>query len=101
MIGELVRREAEIAVAPLTINAQREQIADFTKPFMSLGISIMIKKPVKKRPGVFSFMSPLSTEIWMSVAFVYLGVGIVLFIVSRFDKKMKNLLYFLAKKYFF
>jgi Ligated ion channel L-glutamate- and glycine-binding site len=25
MMGELVRREAEIAIAPLTINSQREQ----------------------------------------------------------------------------
>ncbi len=36
-----------------------EQVADFTKPFMSLGISIMIKQPVKQRPGVFTFMNPL------------------------------------------
>jgi hypothetical protein len=34
-------------------------VADFTKPFMSLGISIMIKQPVKQRPGVFTFMNPL------------------------------------------
>ena len=46
MVGELVRKEAEIAIAPLTINSQREQVADFTKPFMSLGISIMIKEPI-------------------------------------------------------
>ena len=24
----------------------------------------MIKKPAKQRPGVFSFMNPLSKEIW-------------------------------------
>ena len=83
MIGELIRKEADIAIAPLTINSQREKVADFTKPFMSLGISIMIKKPVKKRPGVFSFMSPLSMEIWGCVAFAYIGVSIVLFLVSR------------------
>ena len=26
MVGEFVRREAEIAIAPLTINSQREQV---------------------------------------------------------------------------
>ena len=83
MVGELVRREADIAIAPLTINSQREQVADFTKPFMSLGISIMIKEPVKVRPGVFTFMNPLSMEIWMCVVFAYIGVSIVLFLVSR------------------
>ena len=83
MVGELVRKEAEIAIAPLTINSQREQVADFTKPFMSLGISIMIKEPIKQRPGVFTFMNPLSMEIWMCVVFAYIGVSIVLFLVSR------------------
>ena len=57
---------------------------DFTKPFMDLGVSIMIKKPVKKLPGVFSFMDPLSKEVWMCMTFAYLGVSIVLFVVSRF-----------------
>ena len=87
MVGELVRREAEIAIAPLTINSQREQVADFTKPFMSLGISIMIKEPIKQRPGVFTFMNPLSMEIWMCVVFAYIGVSIVLFLVSRLVTK--------------
>ena len=83
MIGEVLRGEADVAIAPLTINSQREQVTDFTKPFMSLGISIMIKKPMKQRPGVFSFMNPLSMEIWMCVVFAYIGVSIVLFLVSR------------------
>jgi hypothetical protein len=52
---------------------------------MSLGISIMIKKPEKEIPGVFSFMYPLSYEIWMCVIFAYIGVSVVLFLVSRFS----------------
>jgi hypothetical protein len=60
-------------------------VIDFTKPFMSLGISIMIKKPVEKNPGVFSFMNPLSSEVWMCVICAYVGVSIVLFLVSRFS----------------
>ena len=44
----------------------------------------MIKKPTKKFPGIFSFMDPLSKEVWMCMVFAYLGVSIVLFVVSRF-----------------
>jgi ABC-type amino acid transport substrate-binding protein len=40
-------QEADLAIAPLTITSTREQVIDFSKPFMSLGISIMITKPVK------------------------------------------------------
>lgn len=74
-----------MAIAPLTITSARERVIDFTKPFMSLGISIMIKKPMKKKPGVFSFMNPLSREIWMCIIFAYIGVSVVLFLVSRFS----------------
>ncbi|XP_075545277.1 glutamate receptor 1-like isoform X2 [Dermacentor variabilis] len=85
MVGELIRQEADIAIAPLTITSARERVIDFTKPFMSLGISIMIKKPMKMKPGVFSFMNPLSREIWMCIIFAYVGVSVVLFLVSRFS----------------
>ncbi|XP_011495765.1 PREDICTED: glutamate receptor 1 isoform X3 [Ceratosolen solmsi marchali] len=85
MVGELIRKEADIAIAPMTITSERERVIDFSKPFMSLGISIMIKKPVKQNPGVFSFLNPLSKEIWVCVIFSYIGVSIVLFIVSRFS----------------
>lgn len=52
---------------------------------MSLGISIMIKKPQKSKPGVFSFLDPLAYEIWMCIVFAYIGVSVVLFLVSRFS----------------
>ncbi|KAM5217085.1 glutamate receptor 1 isoform 1-T1 [Hipposideros larvatus] len=85
MVGELVYGRADVAVAPLTITLVREEVIDFSKPFMSLGISIMIKKPQKSKPGVFSFLDPLAYEIWMCIVFAYIGVSVVLFLVSRFS----------------
>ncbi|XP_063303920.1 glutamate receptor 1 isoform X1 [Pelobates fuscus] len=85
MVGELVYGRADLAVAPLTITLVREEVIDFSKPFMSLGISIMIKKPMKSKPGVFSFLDPLAYEIWMCIVFAYIGVSVVLFLVSRFS----------------
>ncbi|CAB0019762.1 unnamed protein product [Nesidiocoris tenuis] len=81
----LLFQDADMAIAPMTITSERERVIDFSKPFMTLGISIMIKKPVKQNPGVFSFLNPLSKEIWVCVIFSYIGVSIVLFIVSRFS----------------
>ncbi|XP_041606280.1 glutamate receptor 1 isoform X3 [Vulpes lagopus] len=80
-----IRKRADVAVAPLTITLVREEVIDFSKPFMSLGISIMIKKPQKSKPGVFSFLDPLAYEIWMCIVFAYIGVSVVLFLVSRFS----------------
>lgn len=67
----IYKQEADIAIAPMTITSERERVIDFSKPFMSLGISIMIKKPIKQNPGVFSFLNPLSQEIWVSGKCIY------------------------------
>ena len=80
-------QEADIAIAPLTISSQRERVVDFSKPFMQLGISIMIKRPEKQKPGVFSFMDPLDVKVWLSIMFSYLAVSCVLFLVSRFSSR--------------
>lgn len=85
LIDIFLLQEADMAIAPLTITSAREKVIDFTKPFMSMGISIMIKKPMNRLPGVFSFMNPLSEEIWMCIIFTYVGVSVVLFLVSRFS----------------
>ena len=42
MIGELLRKEAEIAVAPLTITAEREQVKQITGTAILVVIYIYI-----------------------------------------------------------
>lgn len=85
MMGELTRHEVDLVIAPLTITCMRERAADFSKPFMKTGISIMIKKPDKQKPGVFSFMDPLSQEVWICITIGYVAVSLVLFFVGRFS----------------
>lgn len=56
-------QRADLAIADLTITSERERAVDFSTPFMNLGISIMIRKPEKQKPSVFSFMEPLSNMV--------------------------------------
>nr|XP_053772518.1 glutamate receptor ionotropic, kainate 1 isoform X1 [Desmodus rotundus] len=84
MVKELIDHRADLAVAPLTITYVRETAIDFSKPFMTLGISILYRKPNGTNPGVFSFLNPLSPDIWMYVLLACLGVSCVLFVVARF-----------------
>ena len=58
---------------------------NYSVPFMQAGISIMMKRHNVRANGLFSFLAPLSSEIWTSLMFAYLGVSIVLFLVSRFS----------------
>ncbi|CAF0746219.1 unnamed protein product [Adineta steineri] len=82
MVGEIVSRKADMAIAPLTISQKRMEVVDFSKPFMNLGISIMIRKPDAQKPGVFSFMNPVSMEIWLCFSLSYFAVSVVLFLTS-------------------
>lgn len=47
------------------------------------GISILFAKPVKQPPDLFSFMSPLSLDVWVYMATAYMGVSVLLFVLAR------------------
>uniref|UniRef100_A0A8C2E5V7 Glutamate receptor, ionotropic, kainate 1b n=1 Tax=Cyprinus carpio TaxID=7962 RepID=A0A8C2E5V7_CYPCA len=90
MVRELIDHVADLAVAPLTITYVREKVIDFSKPFMTLGISILYHKPNGTNPGVFSFLNPLSPDIWMYVLLACLGVSCVLFVIIGFSSSSWN-----------
>ena len=77
-------QKADLAIADLSITYEREKAVDFSNPFMTLGISILYRKPTKQDPELFSFMSPLSLDVWIYMVFAYLLVSISLFILARF-----------------
>ncbi|XP_060160182.1 glutamate receptor ionotropic, kainate 4 isoform X3 [Globicephala melas] len=88
MVGELIARvrkeqKADLAVAGLTITAEREKVIDFSKPFMTLGISILYRVHMGRRPGYFSFLDPFSPGVWLFMLLAYLAVSCVLFLVAR------------------
>lgn len=67
----------------MTITSERESGADFTMPFMTLGISILYRKPQKEPPSTFSFMSPFSREVWIALGAAYFTVSLFLFVLGR------------------
>ena len=91
MIGELQAQKADLVVADITITYEREQGVDFTMPFMNLGVTILYKKPTKKDPNLFSFLSPLSFDVWIYIITAYLAVSLLLFFLSRLSPYERSL----------
>jgi hypothetical protein len=85
MIRELMEKKADLAISAFTINFKRQQVVDFTKPFLSLGISILYKVPTSSKPGLFSFLNPLSPEIWVYVGITFISVSLVMMVLARFS----------------
>ncbi|XP_059497298.1 glutamate receptor ionotropic, kainate 5 isoform X2 [Stegostoma tigrinum] len=83
MVGELIQRKADLAVAAFTITAEREKVIDFSKPFMTLGISILYRMHMGRKPGYFSFLDPFSPAVWLFMLLGYLAVSCVLFLAAR------------------
>ncbi|XP_033217368.1 glutamate receptor ionotropic, kainate 2-like isoform X2 [Belonocnema kinseyi] len=83
MIGKIRANEADLAIADLTITQQREEAVDFTLPFMSLGISILYRRPTKAEGSLLSFLSPLTLDVWFYLTAAYIFVSIELVILGR------------------
>lgn len=83
MIGEVIRGEADLALAPLTLTAVREQVVEMTTPFMQTGIGFILRKDLASKESTFSLLSPFSTDMWVGVLIAFLLTGLCIFLVGR------------------
>ncbi|CAG5038997.1 unnamed protein product [Parnassius apollo] len=85
LVSEIVKKEADLAVAALAVTSERERLVDFSEPFISIDNPVMYARTPKLLADTFSFLRPLSKEIWLCILFSFFAVSIVLFLVSRFS----------------
>lgn len=78
-----LHQEADLAVAPLTLTAVREQYVDMTTPFMQTGIGFILSKDLATEESTFSLLSPFSTDMWIGVLIAFLLTGLCIFLVGR------------------
>ncbi|XP_035671344.1 glutamate receptor ionotropic, kainate 2-like [Branchiostoma floridae] len=83
VIGEIMSGRADVAVAPVTISSEREQVVDFTNPFMDLGAGLLMKKPEPEGTSIFAFLQPFKGTVWFSILGALLGTAILLYVTSR------------------
>ncbi|XP_064489353.1 glutamate receptor ionotropic, kainate 2-like isoform X2 [Ornithodoros turicata] len=82
MIREVLDREADMAIGDLSITYARESAVDFTTPFLHTGIGILYRRPEQER-RMFSFLLPMTAEVWLGLVAAYLGTSAVLHLVAR------------------
>ncbi|CAL4135296.1 unnamed protein product, partial [Meganyctiphanes norvegica] len=74
--GAIINGKADMIMASLKINSQRDEVLDFTVPYLDTGITIV----VAKRTGIISptaFLEPFDAASWMLVALVAIQVAAV------------------------
>lgn len=83
MIGEILRGEADLAVAPLTLTAVRVGTVDMTAPFIHTGLSFMLHRRWASEDGSFSLLAPFSSDMWAAVLLAFLLTGVCMFLLGR------------------
>ncbi|KAJ1521276.1 hypothetical protein ONE63_002957 [Megalurothrips usitatus] len=84
-LGDLVAGRTDILAADLTMTAQREEAIDFVPPyFEQSGISIVIRKPVRKT-SLFKFMTVLRLEVWLSIVGALVITAVMVWLLDRFS----------------
>ncbi|XP_045490121.1 glutamate receptor 1-like [Pieris rapae] len=81
IIGELIRKEADLSISSLTVSVQREEVIEFSRTFLSFE-TVTDDVPLRF-DSIFSFFQPLSKEIWYSIFGSMLAVSFSLYIVSK------------------
>nr|QEI46862.1 ionotropic receptor 8a [Galleria mellonella] len=85
IVGDLVRGETDLAVAALTMTAEREEVIDFVAPyFEQTGILIAIRKPIRKT-SLFKFMTVLRTEVWLSIVGALVLTGFMIWLLDKYS----------------
>ncbi|XP_059143228.1 glutamate receptor U1-like [Physella acuta] len=78
---------ADIAVGPIpkSVKAEGNEIVDFTRPYMSSGISLLIKYPPETTRGIGLMLEPFSTEVWIMICLAFIVISLALFLIGRFS----------------
>nr|AZB49403.1 ionotropic receptor 8a [Heortia vitessoides] len=85
VVGDLMRGETDMAVAALTMTAEREEVIDFVAPyFEQTGILIAIRKPIRKT-SLFKFMTVLRTEVWLSIVAALVLTGLMIWLLDKYS----------------
>uniref|UniRef100_A0A8C5HDW6 Glutamate receptor n=1 Tax=Gouania willdenowi TaxID=441366 RepID=A0A8C5HDW6_GOUWI len=83
MVGEVVLKNAHMAVGSLTINEERSEVIDFSVPFIETGISVMVSRS-NGTVSPSAFLEPFSADVWVMMFVMLLIVSAVAVFVFEY-----------------
>ncbi|XP_072546031.1 glutamate receptor ionotropic, delta-1 isoform X2 [Salminus brasiliensis] len=82
MIGELIKKRADLAISAITITPERENVVDFSKRYLDYSVGILMSKSVEKL-NIFSLLAPFDLAVWACIAAAIPVVGVMIFLLRR------------------
>ncbi|XP_044180944.1 glutamate receptor 2-like [Acropora millepora] len=87
MMGELVNKRADIALAGLTVTEVREKVVDFSVPFMHYTDDILLKRRSSNEDTTFNaqFMHPFHDDVWVATLVTLMVISVSTFALNYFS----------------
>ncbi|XP_077980096.1 glutamate receptor ionotropic, NMDA 2A-like [Glandiceps talaboti] len=82
MIGDIVKHEADGAIGAVRITKERAEVVDFSTPFISTGISVLIRKEDGEIPST-AFLGSFHLTVWLFLLII--AVHVTAFVVFLFE----------------
>ena len=84
IIGELVRGDADIALADLSDTQERWKVVDFTESFMNTGIGVLVKVDRHHhRNKLAAFIAPFTVALWIGIIIIIHVVLLCMWTLER------------------
>ncbi|KAL4231608.1 hypothetical protein ACF0H5_009188 [Mactra antiquata] len=84
-IHELIHEKADIAIGPISVMSERENVVDFTVPFHEpVGFTILMKKS-KFKYSLDRFLKVLDAEVWGCIVASYFLFSILMWLFDKFS----------------
>lgn len=83
LVGDLLNGVADMAVTSFSINSARSQVIDFTSPFFSTSLGILVRSKDTAAP-IGAFMWPLHWSMWVGI---FLALHITALFLTLYEWK--------------
>ncbi|XP_018601310.2 glutamate receptor ionotropic, NMDA 3B [Scleropages formosus] len=83
LVGDLLNGMADMAVTSFSINSARSKVMDFTSPFFSTSLGILVRSKDTAAP-IGAFMWPLHWSMWMGI---FLALHITALFLTLYEWK--------------
>ncbi|GMT03397.1 hypothetical protein PENTCL1PPCAC_25571, partial [Pristionchus entomophagus] len=85
LMGALASGSADIALAPMSVLAEREIYVDFTVPYYELvGMMLLMKKKIEGH-SLFKFMEVFEWQVWLCIVAAFVITSLLLCLFDRFS----------------
>ncbi|XP_065062808.1 glutamate receptor 2-like [Rhopilema esculentum] len=85
MIGDVLYKKADMAVASLTITSSREEVVQFTKPYMELQNSYVRLRGTTMQFDPLQFLKPFTTNMWILTVLAGIFCSIVIYFIDYYS----------------